>query len=44
MTNLLGIVKAEELPDYIKANVTEEIISTYPNVKKGNSFDQTLIN
>ena len=44
MTNLLGIVKAEDLLDYIKENVTEEIISAYPSVKKGNSFDQTLIN
>lgn len=44
MTNLLGKAEPENLIRYIQENVAEEILSAYPDVKKGNSFDQTLIN
>ena len=43
MTNLLGNVKPEGLVKFIIENVTEEIIDSYPEVSKGNTFDQTLI-
>jgi len=43
MTNLLGNVKPEELLKFMIDNVTEEILDSYPEVSRGNTFDQTLI-
>ena len=44
MSNLLGKVKPELLISFIEENVTEELLSEYPSLKKGSTFDQTLIN
>ena len=44
MTNLLGKVKANGLVDFIADQVTEEVILAYPEVGRGSTFDQTLIN
>ncbi len=44
MSNLLGKVKPELLIPFIEENVTEELLSEYPSLKKGSTFDQTLIN
>lgn len=44
LTNLLGKVNPKDLVKYITANVTEEILDSYPEVLEGNSFDETLIN
>ncbi len=42
MSNILGKTAPEKLITYIEENVTVEIMSDY-HVKKGNSFDQTLM-
>ena len=44
MTNVLGNVPAKELIPYIVDSVSDEICQLYPDVKRGRSFDQTLIN
>ena len=44
MTNLLGKVKPELLIDFIQESVTEELLAEYPKIKRGSTFDQTLIN
>ncbi|MEE5994576.1 MAG: AAA family ATPase, partial [Oscillospiraceae bacterium] len=44
MTNLLGKTKPEKLVQFIEESVEEEILAFYPNIKKGKSFDQTLLN
>ena len=44
MSNLLGKVKPESLIAFIEESVTEELLSEYPSLKKGSTFDQTLIN
>ena len=44
MTNLLGKAEAENLTKYIESNVAAEILTGYPEIKAGNSFDQTLAN
>lgn len=44
MSNLLEKVKPEQLVNFIKDNVETEIFNAYPDVKKGTSFDQTLLN
>ena len=44
MTNILGKIDAEGLIGFIEKNVAEEIIKTYPEVKSGGSFDETLVN
>lgn len=44
MTNLLGNVKPEELVPFIIENVFDEIHKAYPEVQKGKTLDQTLIN
>ena len=44
MTNLLGNVKAEDLIRFISENISDEIRQEYPDVEKGKTFDQTLIN
>lgn len=43
MTNILGNVEPENLISFIVDNVTEEILEAYPELTKGNTFDQTLI-
>ena len=44
MTNLLGKVKSESLIAFIEESVTEELLAEYPELKRGSTFDQTLIN
>lgn len=44
MTNLLGKTKSEDLISFITHNVTQEIHGQYPDIRIGNSIDQTLIN
>ena len=44
MTNLLGKTKPENLVQFIEDSVETEILTAYPDVKKGMSFDETLIN
>lgn len=44
MTNLLGKVTPESLISFIEESVTEELLAEYPGLKKGATFDQTLIN
>ncbi len=44
MTNLLGKVKPESLIAFIEESVTEELLAEYPKIKRGSTFDQTLIN
>lgn len=44
MTNLLEKVEPQKLIQFIKDNVENEILATDINIKKGSSFDQTLIN
>lgn len=44
MTNLLEKVEPQKLIPFIKDNVEEEILAADPAIKKGSSFDQTLIN
>ena len=44
MTNLLGKVTPESLISFIEKSVTEELLAEYPKLKRGLTFDQTLIN
>ena len=44
MTNLLGKVKPESLIAFIEESVTEDLLEEYPKIKRGSTFDQTLIN
>ena len=44
MSNLLGKIAPESLISFIEESVTEELLSEYPSLKKGSTFDQTLIN
>lgn len=44
MSNILEKVKPEKLITFIKESVETEICLCYPDVKKGSSFDQTLMN
>ncbi|MBQ3665218.1 MAG: AAA family ATPase [Lachnospiraceae bacterium] len=44
MTNLLGKVKPESLIAFIEESVTEELLAEYQELKRGSTFDQTLIN
>ncbi len=44
MSNLLEKVKPEQLVQFIKDNVEAEIVAAFPEVEKGTSFDQTLLN
>lgn len=43
MSNLLEKVKPKQFVQFIKDNVEAEILTAYPDVKKGVSFDQTLL-
>lgn len=43
MTNVIGNAGAQDIIAYIKSNVTEELMYAYPDLKDGNSFDETLI-
>ena len=43
MSNLLGNVAPQELIDFIRDTVSEEITCAFPNVSRGSTFDQTLI-
>ena len=44
MSNILEKVNPEQLIQFIKDSVEAEILATYPDVKKGTSFDHTLLN
>ena len=44
MTNLLEKVDPKRLIQFIKDNVENEILSADPDIRKGSSFDETLIN
>lgn len=44
MSNILEKVKPELLIQFIKDSVEAEIFTSYPDVEKGTSFDQTLLN
>ena len=44
MTNLLEKVEPQKLIPFIKDSVEEELLAADPAIKKGSSFDQTLIN
>jgi len=44
MTNLLGKIKPESLISFIEESVTEDLLAEYPELKRGSTFDQTLIN
>ena len=44
MSNLLGKVKPEKLISFIEENITDELLSEYTDIRKGSTFDQTLIN
>ncbi|MBQ9981303.1 MAG: AAA family ATPase [Oscillospiraceae bacterium] len=44
MSNILEKVKPEKLVTFIKDSVETEICQYYSDVKKGSSFDQTLMN
>ena len=44
MSNLLGKVQPDALISFIEEEVSAELISEYSDVKKGSTFDQTLIN
>ena len=44
MSNLLGNVEPESLVPFIKESITSELLSEYPALKAGTTFDQTLIN
>ena len=44
MTNLLEKVEPKKLIQFIKDNVENEILSAEPDIRKGSTFDETLIN
>lgn len=44
MTNVMGKAGAEKAVEFIQYAVTEELLEAFPNLKKGNAFDETLIN
>ena len=44
MTNILGKTKPENLVQFIEHSIETEVLAVYPSVKKGTSFDQTLLN
>lgn len=45
MTNILGkAADSKQFISFIQNAVTEDILKTYPSVKKGNAFDETLLN
>lgn len=43
MTNVLGNTDSRNIAAFIKAGVTEELLSMYPDLKEGNVFVETLI-
>ena len=43
MTNLLGIVKATDLIEFITENLKRELLQSYPQITAGETLDQTLI-
>ena len=44
MTNLLGKTKPENLIQFMEESIEEELLAFYPDIQKGKSFDQTLLN
>ncbi len=44
MTNILGNTTPKDFLDFIRRNLIEELLQAYPEVKAGNTLDQTLIN
>ncbi len=43
MTNILGKAGSQKFLQFIEDRVTEELLRAYPGLKKGNSFDETLL-
>lgn len=43
MTNLMGNTDGGTLLSFIKDNITEELLSVYPDTEAGNTLDQTLL-
>ena len=43
MTNIMGSVKPDKLLKFISENIEEEVLEKYPEIKRGNTLDQTLI-
>ena len=44
MTNILGKTDPRNIIGFIEDSVSSELLTSYPEVAQGNSFDQTLIN
>ncbi len=43
MTNIVGKVNPQDMISFIEQRVTEELLNTYPNLKQGSVFDETLL-
>ena len=43
MTNVLGKAEPHDIVPFIQNSVTEELLDTYPDLKAGNVFDETLL-
>ena len=43
MTNIIGKTRPEELVHFITRSLTKELTETYPEIREGDSLDQTLL-
>lgn len=43
MTNIMGKVSAEDIIPFIQTSVVRELLSAYPGLMTGNTFDETLM-
>lgn len=44
MTNIMGKTESQHMISFIQNSVTEELMRAYPDLRKGNAFDETLAN
>lgn len=44
MTNIMGKTEPRQMISFIQNGVTEELMRAYPDLRKGNAFDETLAN
>lgn len=44
MTNIIGKTESKNMLEFIQNGVTEELLRSYPALRKGNAFDETLLN
>ena len=44
MTNIMGKTEPQNMISFITENITNELLSSYPNTVRGSSFDGTLLN